>query len=74
MGDLLRVKARLSVVLAAFVCVGFGAGVWAQMPGAAPLPKTMLTEPPTPLLRGVGLPADVLEQVYHHNARRLLGR
>ncbi len=30
-------------------------------------------EPPTPLLRGVGLPADVLEQVYHHNARRLLG-
>ena len=31
-------------------------------------------EPTTPLLRGVGLPADVLEQVYHHNARRLLNR
>ena len=29
-------------------------------------------EPATPLLRGVGLPPDVLEQVYHHNARRLL--
>ena len=29
-------------------------------------------EPQTPLLRGVGLPADVLEQVYHTNARRLL--
>jgi hypothetical protein len=29
---------------------------------------------PTPLLRGVGLRADVLEQVYHANARRLLGR
>jgi predicted TIM-barrel fold metal-dependent hydrolase len=31
-------------------------------------------DPPTPLLRGVGLRADVLEQVYHANARRLLGR
>jgi predicted TIM-barrel fold metal-dependent hydrolase len=29
-------------------------------------------EPATPMLRGVGLPADVLEQVYHHNACRLL--
>ena len=26
----------------------------------------------TPMLRGVGLPADVLEKVYHANARRLL--
>jgi hypothetical protein len=31
-------------------------------------------EPPTPLLRGVGLPPDVLEQVYCNNARRLLSR
>jgi hypothetical protein len=29
-------------------------------------------EPPTPPLRGLGLPADVLEQVYHQNACRLL--
>jgi predicted TIM-barrel fold metal-dependent hydrolase len=29
-------------------------------------------EPPTPLLRGVDLPDDVLEQVYHGNAIRLL--
>lgn len=29
--------------------------------------------PPTPTLRGVGLPADVLRQVYVDNARRLLG-
>jgi len=29
-------------------------------------------QPATPMLRGVGLPAEVLEQVYHHNARRLL--
>jgi predicted TIM-barrel fold metal-dependent hydrolase len=29
-------------------------------------------EPSSPLLRGVGLPLDVLEQVYHHNACRLL--
>jgi hypothetical protein len=29
-------------------------------------------EPATPLLRGVGLPPDVLRQVYHYNARRLL--
>jgi hypothetical protein len=29
-------------------------------------------EPTTPWLCGVGLPADVLEQVYHHNAMRLL--
>jgi hypothetical protein len=28
--------------------------------------------PRTPLLRGVGLPADVLRQVYVDNARRLL--
>jgi hypothetical protein len=28
--------------------------------------------PPTPWLHGLGLSADVLEQVYHHNARRLL--
>jgi len=33
-----------------------------------------IREPPTPLLRGVGLPAEVLEQVYQGNARRLLGR
>ncbi len=31
-------------------------------------------EPKTPLLRGVALPADVLEQVYAGNARRLLPR
>ena len=30
-------------------------------------------EPATPLLRGVDLPGDVLEQVYQGNARRLLG-
>jgi predicted TIM-barrel fold metal-dependent hydrolase len=30
--------------------------------------------PPTPPLRGLDLPADVLEQVYHGNAWRLLGR
>jgi predicted TIM-barrel fold metal-dependent hydrolase len=29
--------------------------------------------PATPALRGLALPADVLERVYHHNARRLLG-
>jgi hypothetical protein len=29
-------------------------------------------EPPTPRLRGLGLPPDVLPQVYHENARRLL--
>ncbi len=29
---------------------------------------------PTPLLHGVRLPAAVLEQVYHHNAVRLLGK
>lgn len=29
-------------------------------------------EPPTPMLRGLGLPLDVLRQVYHENARRLL--
>jgi hypothetical protein len=28
--------------------------------------------PPTPLLTGLGLPDDVLRQVYHENARRLL--
>jgi hypothetical protein len=30
------------------------------------------SEPATPLLHGIGLPAEVLEQVYHHNACRLL--
>jgi predicted TIM-barrel fold metal-dependent hydrolase len=30
--------------------------------------------PRTPLLRGVGLPADVLRRVYEDNARKLLGR
>jgi predicted TIM-barrel fold metal-dependent hydrolase len=29
-------------------------------------------EPATPMLRGLGLPAEVLEQVYHRNACRLL--
>ncbi|HYT91645.1 MAG TPA: amidohydrolase family protein [Gemmataceae bacterium] len=29
-------------------------------------------EPPLPALRGLGLPPDVLRQVYHENARRLL--
>jgi hypothetical protein len=29
--------------------------------------------PATPLLRGLALPAEVLTQVYHGNARRLLG-
>jgi len=29
--------------------------------------------PPTPLLRGIDLPAEVLEVVYHSNAERLLG-
>jgi hypothetical protein len=31
-------------------------------------------EPATPVLRGVGLPADVLDLVYHANAERLLGQ
>lgn len=31
------------------------------------------SEPATPTLRGIALPADVLEQVYHANAMRLLG-
>jgi hypothetical protein len=29
-------------------------------------------EPATPVLQGIGLPLDVLTQVYHHNAHRLL--
>lgn len=29
-------------------------------------------EPATPMLRGIGLPTEVLEQVYHDNAHRLL--
>jgi Amidohydrolase len=31
-------------------------------------------EPTTPMLRGVGLPLDVLRKVYHDNAARLLGK
>jgi hypothetical protein len=31
-------------------------------------------EPSTPWLQGLSLPADVLDQVYHANACRLLGR
>jgi amidohydrolase family protein len=45
-----------------------------RSPVADPDYKAEPGEPTTPLLHGVGLPADVLEQVYHHNARRLLGR
>jgi len=30
--------------------------------------------PPTPTLQGLGLPAEVLDQVYYGNAARLLGR
>jgi hypothetical protein len=31
-------------------------------------------EPASPLLRGLNLPTDVLQRVYHHNAARLLRR
>jgi hypothetical protein len=44
-----------------------------RSPIADPDYKTEPGEPPTPLLHGVGLPADVLEQVYQGNAWRLLG-
>jgi hypothetical protein len=30
-------------------------------------------EPPTPTLRGVNLPAELLGRLYHENAARLLG-
>jgi hypothetical protein len=42
-------------------------------PIADPDHKPADGEPPTPTLRGVNLPADVLKQVYYDNAVRLLG-
>ncbi len=45
-----------------------------RSPIADPDYKPAEGEPSTPMLRGVNLPADVLEQVYHGNAKRLMGR
>src|SRR5205085_186886 len=43
-------------------------------PIADPDYKPVEGSPSTPLLRGLNLPEDVLRQVYHDNAHRLLGR
>jgi hypothetical protein len=43
-----------------------------RSPIADPDYKPATGEPPTPVLRGLGLPSDVLQKVYHGNARRIL--
>jgi predicted TIM-barrel fold metal-dependent hydrolase len=43
-----------------------------RSPIADPDYKVEEGEPTTPMLRGLGLPADVLEQVYYRNAKRIL--
>jgi predicted TIM-barrel fold metal-dependent hydrolase len=44
-----------------------------RSPMADPDWEPAVGEAGTPLLRGLALPAEVLEQLYHGNARRLLG-
>ena len=51
MGDSFRVMARAAVCAVAVVlCAAIGAGVTAHAQGSGPVAKTMLVEPPTPLL------------------------